>query len=66
MPKPPRISSALAKAHKGETAISLLDGTVVAFGKNAVEALSRAKKSIRDIEEREFVVSRVHEGILAI
>ena len=51
MPKPPKISSALAEKHKGETAISLLSGKVVAFGKNAVEALNKAKEVMPDIED---------------
>ncbi len=66
MPKPPKISSALAEKHKGETAISLLSGKVVAFGKNAVEALNKAKEVMPDIEEEEFMISRIHGKILAV
>ena len=47
MPKPPRISSALAEMHQGETAISLLNGKVIAFGKNVIAALKKAKKIIK-------------------
>lgn len=66
MPKPPRISSALAKKHKGETAISLLDGKVIAFGENAIDALEKAKKVLKDIEDEDYMISRVHGKILAV
>lgn len=64
MPESPKISAALAKKHACETAISLLNGRVVAFGKNAVEALRKAKKIMPNIENEEFVISRVHGKIL--
>ena len=59
MPIAPKISAVMQKAHQGQTAISL-NGKVIAFGKNAIEALMKAKKSDKDIEEKDFAISRVH------
>lgn len=64
MVKAPKISAALEEKHKGETAISLLNGTVVGIGQDAVAALKKAKKIIPDIEEQEYVISRMHGAIL--
>lgn len=60
----PKISTAKQKQHKGEVAISW-NGKVIAFGKNSVEALKKAKKVMPNIEEKEFSVSRIHHKYLA-
>lgn len=65
MPKTPHISSELKKEHHGEIAISL-NGKIIAIGKNALLALQKAKKIMSDIEEREFVVSRIQYKYLAM
>ena len=59
MPIAPKISSAMQREHQGQTAISF-NGKVIAFGKNAIAALKKAKKFVKDIEEKDFVISRVH------
>jgi len=59
MPIAPRISAVMQKEHQGQTVISL-DGKVISFGRNAVTALSKAKKIVKDIEEKDFAISRVH------
>jgi hypothetical protein len=64
MPQVPKISSALQKNHTGEVAISL-DGKVIGLGKTSTEALKEAKKKIPDIENKEFVVSRIQPKYIA-
>lgn len=63
MPKLPKISAVLQKKHSGETVISL-NGKIVSIGKNSLEAVNKAKKSIPDIENKEFLVSRIHPKYL--
>lgn len=65
MPIVPKISSALQKKHKGKVAI-YLHGKSVAFGENTIEAVQNAKKIISNIEDQEFVISRVHHKYLAV
>ena len=65
MIKPPKISAVLQKKHQGEVAISL-NGKVIAFGKNAVKALTKAKSKMPDIEKKEFAVSKIHHKYLAV
>jgi len=64
MPQAPKISAALQKNHSGEVAISL-NGKVIAVGKTSTEALKKAKKKVPDIEEKEFLVSRIHHKYIA-
>lgn len=64
MIKPPKISAVSQKKHQGEVAISL-NGKVIAFGKNAIKALEKAKIKIPDIEKEEFAISKIHYKYLA-
>lgn len=64
MPIVPKISSALKRDHQGEVAISL-EGKIIAIGKNAIEALKKAKKIMPTIEDEEFLVSRIKPRYLA-
>ncbi len=59
MTTPPRISAVMQRRNVGQTAISV-DGKVIAFGKNAIDALKKAKKIVSDIEDKEFAISRIH------
>ncbi len=62
----PKISSVLQKKHQGQVAISW-NGKVLGYGKDSVQALEKAKKEMSDIEEKEFLVFRVHhDEILAV
>lgn len=63
---PPKISANMQKKHKGDTVISLQNGKIVAFGKDPRIALKNAKKVIPDIDNIEFVVSRIHHTYLAM
>lgn len=65
MVKAPKISAVFQKEHTGETAISL-DGKIIAVGKNSVEAFKKAKKIIPQIEEKEFLVTRIQHKYLAV
>jgi len=65
MPKTLHISAVLKKEHPGEVAISL-NGKIIAIGKNALLALKKAKKTMPDIEKKEFMVSRIQYKYLAI
>lgn len=65
MPKSPKISAVLKKEHGGEVAISLR-GKVVAVAGNSFEAFKKAQKAIPTIDEKEFVVTRIHHKYLAI
>lgn len=60
----PKISAAFRKTHSGNVAISL-NGDIIAVGKNSVEALKKAKQIMPDIEEKEFLVSRIHNQYIA-
>ena len=59
MPTAPKISAVMQKEYQGQTAISL-DGKVIAFGKNAIDALKKAKEIVSDIENKDFAISRIH------
>ena len=65
MPISPKISAVLEKKHPGETVISF-DGKILGIGKNAVIALKKAKKVMSDIEDKEFLVSRINSQYVAI
>jgi len=65
MPKTPHISAVLKKEHPGEVVISL-NGKIIAIGKDALLALKKAKKMVPDIENKEFLVSRIKYKYLAI
>ncbi len=54
----PKITAALIKSHAGETAISL-DGKVIATGKDSVKALENARKTMPDIEKKDFLISKI-------
>ena len=60
MVKPAKISSVLKKKCNGHIVISL-NGKVLGVGKDAVLALNDAKKKMKDIEDKEFLVSRIHD-----
>ena len=64
MIKIPKISAALQKKHTGKVAISL-DGKIIAVGKTTMTAFKKAKKNMPDIENKEFLVSRIHHKYLA-
>lgn len=65
MIKSPKISAVLQKEHTGEIAISL-DGKVIATGENSVVALKKAKKVLPQIENEEFLVTRIQHKYLAV
>lgn len=65
MIKTPKISAVLQKEHPGEVAISL-NGKIIAVGGNSVVALKKAKKIVPNIEDREFLVTRIQHKYLAI
>lgn len=54
----------MQKTHPGETAISL-NGEIIAIGKDSVEALKKAKKTVPDIEKKEFLVSHIYPKYIA-
>lgn len=58
MVKSPYISRKDEKLHVGETVISL-DGKVLAFGKHAVIAFKKAQKIMPDLDDKEFLISRI-------
>ena len=60
-----KISAALQRQHKGQVAI-YLNGNPIAFGNNTLKAVSNAKKIIPNIEDQNFVISRVHHDYLAV
>ena len=65
MIKTPKISAVLQRQHTGEIAISL-DGKVIATGENSVVALKKAKKILPQIENKEFLVTRIQHKYLAV
>ncbi|MBI4235122.1 hypothetical protein HY604_02380 [Candidatus Peregrinibacteria bacterium] len=62
----PRIAAVMQRKYRGYVVISL-DGRVLGFGKDGILALDQAKKKDKDIEKKEFLISRVHgkEPIIA-
>ena len=60
----PKISAVMAKEHSGKVTISL-NGKIIAIGKNSVEALKKAKKKDPDIENKEFLISRIQPKYIA-
>lgn len=64
MVKSPKISVAIQKKHPGKTAISV-NGKIIAIGKNSIEAIKEAKKSMPNIEEKEFLVSHIYRKYIA-
>lgn len=65
MPKSPHISSALKRDHAGEVTISW-NGKILGMGKNAVLALKKAKKVMPNIEDKEFLISRIPSKYVSI
>lgn len=66
MVKVPKISALLKKKCQGHIAISL-NGIVIGVGKDSIFALKDAKKKMPDIEQKEFLVSRIHnDEVLAV
>lgn len=64
MVKSPKISVAIQKKYPGKTAISV-NGKIIAIGKNSIEAVEKAKKSMPNIEEKEFLVSHIYHKYIA-
>ncbi len=64
MPIAPKISAAIQKEHQGKVAISL-NGEIIAIGKDGIDALKKAQKVMPNIEEKEFLVSRIHPQYIA-
>lgn len=65
MIKTPKISAVLHKQHTGEIIISL-DGKIIAIGKNSLAAFKKAKKILPQIEDKEFLVTRIQHKYLAV
>ncbi len=65
MIKAPYISATLEKNHPGEVIISL-NGKILGIGKNTIIAVENAKKVMPDIDEKEFLVSRIPDGHIHI
>lgn len=65
MVKSPKISAVLQKQHTGKIAISL-DGKVIAVGENSLDAFKKAKKILPQIENEEFLVTRIQHKYLAV
>ena len=64
MIKSPKISAALRKEHEGEVAISV-NGKIIATGKTSIIALKNAKKKDSEIEDKEFLISRIYPKYIA-
>jgi hypothetical protein len=64
MPIIPKISAVMRKKHQGDVAISF-NGKIIAIGNDAIEALKKAKKTMHDIENKEFLVSRIQYKYIA-
>lgn len=62
----PKISAVIQRKYKGYVVISL-DGKILGLGKDAVLALEKAKQRDKNIENKEFLISRIHgkEPIIA-
>ncbi len=65
MMQAPKMSAALKKDHSGDTVISL-NGKILGFGSDSIQALNQAKIAMPEIEDHEFLVSRVYPEYLAI
>lgn len=59
MPKTPKITAVLEEKYKGQIVISL-NGKILGIGADSILALKKAKKNMKNIEEKEFLVSRIH------
>lgn len=65
MVKSPKISAVIQRQHTGEIAISL-DGKIIAVGENSLAAFKKAKKIFPQIENEEFLVTRIQHKYLAV
>lgn len=65
MPKSPHISAAIEKNHVGEVVISW-NGKILGIGKNSLLALKKAKKVMPNIEDKEFLISRIPSKYVSI
>jgi len=54
----PKIPKNIKKKHMGESVISL-NGKVLAFGKDELEAFNKAKLKMPDLYDKEFTISRI-------
>lgn len=61
----PKISAVMRKKYPGKTVISW-NGKILGVGENAVIALKKAKKVMSNIEEKEFLVSRIYAKYIAV
>lgn len=64
MPISPKISAVFRKKNSGKVLISL-NGKILGMGSDSTAALKEAKKVMPEIEKKEFLISRIHNGILA-
>ncbi len=55
----PDISPEEEEKHRGERFIAL-DGKVLAYGKDHLEAFNKAKKIVPDLNDKEFLMARIH------
>lgn len=60
----PNISPEDEKKHVGEMVVSL-DGKVLAFGKDTMEAINNAKKVVPDLDQKDVLISRIHPEYIA-
>lgn len=58
----PAISTKEEKKHQGEFYIAL-DGKVLAYGKNHLDAFKKAQKVVPDLYERKFLMARISPEI---
>ncbi|MEK9167053.1 MAG: hypothetical protein AAB836_02000 [Patescibacteria group bacterium] len=65
MPIAPKISAVFKKKYSGQVVISW-NGKILGVGEDSMKALKKAKKIMPSIESKEFLVSRIHHGVLAI
>ena len=60
----PTISAEDEKNHVGEMVISL-DGKVLAFGKDTMDAINKAKKVVPNLDQKDFLISRIYPEYIA-
>lgn len=66
MPVQPTITSEMEKKYPGYSVISLMDGTIAGIGKNSLLAVEEAKKTIPNIIDLDFLISRIDNGLIHI
>ena len=63
MVKSPKISAVMQKKHVGDVVISL-NGKIISVAKDSFAGFKKAKKVLPNIENEEFLISRIHHKYL--